>query len=537
MTPRAYTPTSLDRTIAAGTVVATGTHGTYRQLRRADGEPHVTRHDLAGRHGALGTDSLAHLAHLTDLQLADVQSPGRLEFLHEHVGEPGFERLIPMFRPQELLGVHAVEATVATLNRLGPSPITGAPLQMVISTGDNIDNAQLNELGWYLALLSGGEIDQRTGGRRYEGPQDGTNPTLWSPDHGTGDHAEGLGFPVVPGLIDAALRPVVCSGLALPWLTAYGNHDSLLQGRSAFDERLAAVLTRDEKSVGLPPGRLPDIVSDALRFFAGPTRPITPDPGRRPATRDEFVAAHLEDHGRPVGHGFTRDNLDRDTAYWVHDLEHVRIVTLDTTNPGGHQNGSIGARQLAWLHDRLAEVHRTYLDPRGDLVDGGGSDRLVLVCSHHGSATLTNPIEGGAPGDADPDLPRHLAPEVLALLHRFPNVIGWLSGHVHRHAVIPHPGPTGGFWEVTTAAVMEWPCQVRLVEVVDNSDGTLSLVCTLLDHLAPLRASGLDGVLDLAAWHRELALNDPTSVAGGAAVGLDADRNVELLLPDPLTRA
>jgi hypothetical protein len=247
-------------------------------------------------------------------------------------------------------------------------------------------------------------------------------------------------------------------------------------------------------------------------------------------TRREFVDAHFGDGGAPDGHGFTDANRADGTAYYVaDDLPGVRLVTLDTTNPFGAHDGSLDRAQLRWLEARLAEVHSRHLDAEGREVDGGGEDRLVVLCSHHGADTLTNPV-GAETED------RVLAPEVLALLHRFGNVVLWLNGHVHRHAVRPHPGPAGGFWEVTTAAVMDWPCQARLVEVLENPDGTLSVVCTVLDSAAPLRATGLDDVLDLAAWHRELAANDPTSVGGTAARGIATDRNVELVLPDPRRR-
>ncbi|MEJ7743806.1 MAG: hypothetical protein WKF73_15460 [Nocardioidaceae bacterium] len=82
---------------------------------------------------------------------------------------------------------------------------------------------------------------------------------------------------------------------------------------------------------------------------------------------------------------------------------------------------------------------------------------------------------------------------------------------------------------------MDWPCQTRLVELLDNGDGTLSLVCTMVDH---------DGVVRpepdmpwtgqwLAGLHRELAGNEPWRGFGSAARGGLADRNVDLRLPAP----
>jgi hypothetical protein len=62
------------------------------------------------------------------------------------------------------------------------------------------------------------------------------------------------------------------------------------------------------------------------------------------------------------------------------------------------------------------------------------------------------------------------------------------------------------------------------------------MVCTMVDHAAPLTPRSLDTGDDLAALHRELALNVP---GGGpksalALAGTAADRNVELRIRPPL---
>jgi hypothetical protein len=86
---------------------------------------------------------------------------------------------------------------------------------------------------------------------------------------------------------------------------------------------------------------------------------------------------------------------------------------------------------------------------------------------------------------------------------------------------------------VLTAAHVDWPQQSRIVELVDNRDGTLSIFGTLVEHAAPARPTGIGAgrILDLASWSRELSFNDPQ--ANPAAVGTAGDRNVELLLPAP----
>jgi len=125
--------------------------------------------------------------------------------------------------------------------------------------------------------------------------------------------------------------------------------------------------------------------------------------------------------------------------------------------------------------------------------------------------------------------------EILALLHRFPNVVLWLNGHTHANAVCPRRDPdhpARGFWEVTTCAVMDWPCQTRLVELID-AGGYLSIVCTMVDHDAPVAPGSLDTNGGLASLHRELAANVPFLGAGSGRAGAVTDRNVELRIPPP----
>ena len=41
---------------------------------------------------------------------------------------------------------------------------------------------------------------------------------------------------------------------------------------------------------------------------------------------------------------------------------------------------------------------------------------------------------------------------------------------------------------IRTSAEADWPHQDRLIELIDNRDGTLSLFGTLVDNLAPAAA-------------------------------------------------
>jgi hypothetical protein len=71
-------------------------------------------------------------------------------------------------------------------------------------------------------------------------------------------------------------------------------------------------------------------------------------------------------------------------------------------------------------------------------------------------------------------------------------VILFVTGHVHHNRVTPHFRRGGsGFWQVTTASHLSYPQQTRLIELMDNRDGTLSIFGTMLDTAAPNRRARL----------------------------------------------
>jgi len=91
----------------------------------------------------------------------------------------------------------------------------------------------------------------------------------------------------------------------------------------------------------------------------------------------------------------------------------------------------------------------------------------------------------------------------------------------------------GGFWELNTAAHIDWPQQSRIVEVVDNRDGTLSVFGTIVDHAGPASSGRSPSrPLALASLSRELSANDWQDRTDDRRGGVN-DRNVELVLPAP----
>jgi metallophosphoesterase (TIGR03767 family) len=544
-----HPPLTTHRRLGHGAVLRSGLSRSYRAIEIGAGEPHLIRDDLGAARFAEGNGGpgrpLLCLVHITDLQLADVQSPTRFEFLNANFADPRYAGIIPVQRPQEALTAHAVDATVRTV-RAVHGPATGLPLQLAVTTGDAIDNAQWNELQAFLALLDGGVVSPDSGGPDYEGVQAPHWPgdIFWRPDGPGADGPDSFrrefGFPHHPGLIQRALREFPAVGLGVPWLSCFGNHEALNQGVGTQTPELAAALTGGKKPAGLPEDfdhdrALEEFTERPEAFMAGPYRQVTPDPFRRPITRRDFVDAHLRAGSRPSGHGFTERNRLDGTAYYVHDTPAARFIALDTNCLAGGASGCLDHGQARWLETRLAEVHSAYRGPDGSEVRTGHDDRLVIVFSHHGTSTLDNTRGRHAGPDGEPLFGAGLA----ALLHRFPNVVLWLNGHTHTNAVRPHPDPgdpARGFWEVTTCAVVDWPCQTRVVELVDHGE-YLSIVTTMVDHDTPAAPSlPPDTSGDLAALHRELAANVPWDITPMA--GTPGDRNVELRVvpPFPLKR-
>jgi metallophosphoesterase (TIGR03767 family) len=518
------------RRLGAGSVVREGPRAAYREVAELEGEPHLVRQDLvgnSGEHSVAPQHAIAAIAHITDLHVTDTQSPARFEFVNREWDDPRFRELLTMQRPHEALNVHAIEAMVRTLNAIETAPVTGRRIELVAMTGDSIDNTQRNELDNFLALFNGGTVQPDSGAPGYEGVQAGDWPdeNCWKPDGPSESNVFGrdLGFPQVLGLLERAVESFEATGLRLPWLGCYGNHEEVCQGVGIVTPALAKAMSGSRKPIGLPPvldldKAVETFVEQPEVFTTGAYLEVSPDPARRPISRSEFVEAHYKS-GR---HGFTDQNRSAGTAYYVYDTRAVRFITLDTVCAAGGADGSIDAPQLHWLERRLEEVHSSFQTRDGSTVKSPRDDRLVVVLSHHGFDMLANP-RAEQRSDA-----------LLDLLLRFQNVVLWLNGHIHANRITPRPDRQGrhGFWEVTTSSLVDWPCQARLVELFDPGAGLLAIACTMVDHDGANRR-GAGDLPDMAGLHRELAGNVPFNGFESWRPGSPEDRNAILLLRKP----
>lgn len=545
------------RTTVDATIRPTGS-GRYRRLGWAAGEPHLLRDDL-GADPALdrvGTRrSLLYLAHHTDAHVCDAQSPARL------VGGEAFGWVNPGAdagqRPQETCTTQVLDHLVRATNAVRISPISGAEMACCIQSGDNTDNRTVAEAAWFRAVLDGRPVTPNTGrSGRYEGVQRSGWRTVWHPDRPGFDRRQRHGYPYLRGFLDGAVAGFQPVGLEVPWLTVFGNHDTLFQG--TFGEGRGLPIHRLERQL-VGAARSPVTAAALVRailvasaFGDEPrtwervaVRPgvvsVVADPeARRPLALDEYVASLLTDDGGPgpLGHGFTAEHLAAGTSWWSRpEGDEVQIIGLDTCHHRAGDDGRMGPAQTEWLEAELQRHHSRWQDRTGSWVDGEGVDRLVVVVSHHNSRTMNN--TGEDPHDPGPAT---TGPDLVELLSRYPNVALWLNGHSHEHRIDshPHPGAGCGWWEVNTASAIDFGQQGRTVELFDNGDGTLSMVVTVLDHAADPSVAYSDPAGwtpgRLASLSRELAANDDRWFDPMVLLGRPEDRNVELPLRAPYPR-
>ena len=511
--------TTLDRTIVLGMDGV---------LRSGPGEPYQVRTELAEAQVGRETRrrSLVVFHHFGDVQLLDEESPLRGEW-QDSCPTP---LSTAAFRPQEALTPQVVASLIRQANRINRSPVTKKAVDFALHTGNAADNAQYNELRWFIDLMDGKQVAPDSGGPGYEGVQS-ESPNQRYPD-----------------LLSQAQIPFQAQGIRYPWYTALGNRDVLVQGNFPPSDASRQIALGGKKIIDLSPARKEEVCADPsilldpertqeiLADKDTEVRDVTPDENRRLLTRADWIKEMLNSGERPgpQGHGLTQGNVDKGIAYYVFERGLIAFIVLDTVNPAGFAAGSIDAAQFAWLEGEMKARSRRSFDAAGKLVEADVEDRLVVVVSHHPLERLNNPLPDPS-GDE-----RAKGPALEALLHRFPNVIAHVTGGSQVNSITPRPdaqGRGGGYWEISTTSPAAYPTMGRLLDVVNNADGTVSLFSTVYDLEAPIDPRDAedptpgDGVNEaqMASVARVVASEDPQRDpnAGGLAA---SHRNAELVV-------
>ena len=169
----------------------------------------------------------------------------------------------------------------------------------------------------------------------------------------------------------------------------------------------------------------------------------------------------------------------------------MRGIVLDVVNRAGGERGVVTPAQVAWLRSELRRAGRRY----------------VLVFSHQ-------PLTASEGGEA-----------ALRALDAAPRVVAAISGHRHRNAITPRP--SGPYWLVETASLVDFPQQARFFRLVRTAGGGVALETWMVDH----DGAGLAGV------SRELAFLDAQGGRPQGFLGRREDRNARLVRADFLDEA
>ncbi len=416
---------------------------------------HESREDLATAGSLEGAQRVLRFVQVSDAHIIDDDAP---EPLRVYSGDElffGSGISDGAERPQEEFTDEVLDATIRSINEIHAAD----RLDFVINTGDNIDNELENELmrfidNWEGTFTTVGPITQN------QCAADGQSEGIDDHDNDVTDTCTHL-----PDMPNTPLAP------GLPWFSAFGNHDGLIQGNVA------------------PQPSFNDIAADSGRYFI---------------SQEEYVGMHFaagtqcvdgksagsvfDDFGH--GYGFAGERLcDEDSdndGYYAFESRGVRFIVLDTINDdpatanenepgaldpqddlgydiiGGLSEGAIDPVQYQWMLDEIDRF----------------PDKAIVLFSHHTiNSMFTQQYDKRCPqcpGEPFDDSGFVTHTQMLADLAERPHVVAWIGGHTHKHNIEPKSlegAPSPGFWNVETSSLVDLPQQARVIELWVTADG------------------------------------------------------------------
>lgn len=542
----------------------------FGRLYRQPGEPHLTRNDLNLERTQATRRSVLYFFQFGDGQVNDNESPATIAKNNVQLGGLSASA----YREHFPFIAHLTDSVIQAATRFSLS----RPFDFAIQLGDLGSNGQRNELEWAMALMGGGVVDPDSGSDDdpLSGPlNDARDPFF----------AQGLGsvkWVAALGNHDALVNGNFPAGLVLEANTPqYENAVALI---ATLGLALPGVGTSDQHRAFLPAEQDPALLLDPLNFNldlllsdeelkALGNATIPTDSKRAFLNRCQLVEILLGAPGVPPGHGLTQSNATHCTAWFAVDPipgVPIRLLVLDTSSPIGGAEGILSpplkgdgtvdealrgnpeADQLAWLKLQLETATTEGI--------------AVIVASHHVSSALTTEsILASVPENMLNLLPdfksllqKWLPPpqEALSsaafrqLLSSYPNVVLHVAGHWHGNyirTVCPDGTlvssqasqsgtrcktdaganlPEKGYYEIVGPAPESFPHQGRIMEIVDNGDGTGSVFTTVID------AQGQDGSLFERGRLLSLARIQATN-GGNGGLNHPLDRNTELIFRWP----
>ena len=454
----------------------------YSAWNAGTGLHHVKRTELApGYTGAPNAARLLSFFTMSDIHITDKESPaqGINPGWSAVFGPSSAGLFVSSYSPIILSTTHVLDAAVQTINALHEK----SPFDFGVSLGDDINNNQYNELRWFIDVLDGKVI---------------------TPSSGAHAGADTIDYQ----------KPYKAVGLdrTIPWYQVIGNHDKNWSGVVYENEKTRQAhvgntiidlkfnladpdfINKTEAYMGVVDGSTPygNVIG------AGPEGnfPIPPtviaDASRHALATDNSTSLYwmrefFTTTSIPVGHGFTRGNLDNDFACYTFEPKSdipIKVIVLDDTDRKNEAftsalyvgSGGLDQARLDWLKTELRK---------------GQDDGKLMIIAAHIPIKPQRSLTDNTPSNGFYDTTNGPLGEdtLLAALHSYPNLILWIAGHRHLNVVTAQPydpsissqGPQNSFWEVETASLRDFPQQFRTFDIRRNTDNTISILVTSVD--------------------------------------------------------
>ncbi|MFH1729036.1 MAG: metallophosphoesterase [Pseudomonadota bacterium] len=432
--------------------------------------------------------SVLYFMQITDAHITDEESPAR-DVLKDSKLLDGF------FRPQEQYSTQVFDTMIRTANQI--SHETNKNFDMLLLTGDLVENSLKIELDWFYDIINGKYID---------------------PDSGLDENPYISMCEDIPFFPDDANDPFLAEGLRseIPWYVAMGNHDGFLYGNLSQDT------IKEEVIINFPHDPLASIskapvfpaedylslneIKDLVNKKRETERKkkvsfdISSDPERRLFSEKEF-------YEKLISHGF--DYLEGYYTITFDSHIPIKMIVLNTWPKCSAVHAMLYEKQI-----------EDFLIP--ELEKSKGKE-LVIIASHHGKniikknnilpfATARKCIKKQGKQYSGKDLEK--------ILSSYEEVIMHIAGHSHKHEVHARDN----YWEVVTSSLIDFPMQSRLFDIIiDQQIGYIySVVVDAADKLF-----SNPGLITRA---REIALMDMQTgnVRGSDYWGTYKERNVIL---------
>jgi metallophosphoesterase (TIGR03768 family) len=424
----------------------------------------------AGYTGATNAARLLSFFCFTDIHLTDKETPS-WPYWSAYKTQPGFTNTVTpppgdgnssAYSPVMLYTTFVLDAAVRTANALHRL----TPFDFAFSLGDDVNSAQYNELRWFIDIMDG----------QYITPSSGTNAGATTIDY---------------------QKPFQAAGLdpEIPWYQVLGNHDHFWAGTLPVTEYLRESYTNNQvllfgdldtdginsrsHFMGTVDGSTPygniigvgpvaDFIDPVTGFTNAPM--VALDTNRHYLETTGYMNEFFTTRSKPVGHGFSPWNITNNLACYSFEPKAnlpLKVIALDDTMtdqnldfPNGQ--GGLNTNQLNWLI--------------GELEEGQIHDKLMIIAAHIPVDLI------GMPKSTNSVI---TASNLLATLHHYPNLILWVTGHMHRNNVKQqlsvYNDPEYDFWEVECPSLRDYPQEFRTFEIFRNTDNTISIVTTDID--------------------------------------------------------